>query len=286
MFSQAIVATDLGPASEGIVACAGALRSLGITEAVLVHAIDLGREPTPDQDAVFRHQADSLEAAGVRVHVETPLGYAPHAIANLAQEHGAGIIVMGTRGQGLFHTGFSGSISSDVVRLSSVPVLLVPSNATPTASSGGQACSRLLASVLIPMDLTECAERVCELACGLSQTGTDRFEFLTVVDMSFEAVREGREARAKELLEQMATRARAAGVADVHTTLVRGKPDEEVARFAASGRYTLVVLAPNCHDTIDQAFGSVTSSVIRASSSPVLLAPPQCETGFYGRGNT
>ena len=37
--------------------------------------------------------------------------------------------------------------------------------------------------------------------------------------------------------------------------LARGKPDEEVARYAASGRYTLVVLAPGCHDTIDQAFG-------------------------------
>ena len=37
----------------------------------------------------------------------------------------------------------------------------------------------------------------------------------------------------------------------------------EVARLAATGQYTLVVLAPGCHDTIDQAFGSVTSSVIR-----------------------
>lgn len=286
MFSQAIVATDLGPASEGIVACAGTLSSLGIKEAVLVYAIDLGREPSHDQDAVFQRQADSLEAAGVRVHVETPLGYPPHAIAKLALEHGAGIIVMGTRGQGLFHTGFSGSVSSDVVRLSPVPVLLIPSSATPDAASGGQACSRLLASVLVPVDLTEGAERVCELACGLSRTGADRFELLNVVEMSFEAVREGREAQARELLEQLAVRARAAGASLVETTLVRGKPDEEVARLAASGRYTLVVLAPGCHDTIDQAFGSVTSAVIRTSSTPVLIAPPVCDTTFYARGNT
>ena len=286
MFSQAIVATDLGPASEGIVACAGSLSSLGIKEAVLVHAIDLGHEPSAEQDAVFKHQVESLEAAGVLVHVETPLGYAPHAITKLALDHGAGIIVMGTRGQGLFHTGFSGSVSSDVVRLSPVPVLLLPSTSTPDAASGGHMCSRLLTSVLVPIDLTEGAERVCELACGLSRTGADRFELLNVVEMSFEAVREGREIQAHELLEQLATRARAAGTAEVATTLARGKPDEEVARYAASGRYTLVVLAPGCHDTIDQAFGSVTSAVIRASSTPVLLAPPLCDTTFYARGKT
>ena len=62
--------------------------------------------------------------------------------------------------------------------------------------------------------------------------------------------------------------------------------NEEVARLAATGRYTLIVLAPGCHDTIDQAFGSVTSSVIRSTATPVLLAPPGCDTTFYARGKT
>lgn len=286
MFSQAIVATDLGPASEGIVACAGALTTLGIKEAVLVHAIDLETEPSADEDAAFQRQFDSLEAAGVRVHVETPLGYPPHAIAALALDHGAGIIVMGTRGQGLFHTGFSGSISSDVVRLSPVPVLLVPSTVGRDAESGGAACSRLLASVLAPVDLASGADRVCELACGLARTGTERIEFVHAVEMSFEAVREGREVHARELLGVLARKANAAGIGDVSTTVLRGRPDEEVARLAASGKYSLVVLAPGCHDTIDSAFGSVTSAVIRSSSTPVLLAPPGCDTTFYARGKT
>jgi len=286
MFSHAVVATDLGPSSEGIVACAGALRSLGVKEALLVYAIDLAQEPSSAEDALFQRQIDDLEAAGVRVHVETPLGYAPHAITKLAVEYDAGVIVMGTHGQGLFHTGFSGSISSDVVRLSPVPVLLIPQPVTQTAESGGSTCARLLASLLVPVDLAAGAERVCELACGLVQTGAERMEIVHSVEMSFEAVREGREARARELLDQYAAQARASGTAEVVTTIVRGRPDEEVARLAATGEYTLVVLAPGCHDTIDQAFGSVTSSVIRSSSTPVLLAPPGCDTTFYARGKT
>lgn len=286
MFSHAVVATDLGPSSEGIVACAGALRSLGVKEALLIHAIDLSEEPSPAEDALFQRQIDDLEEAGVRVHVETPLGYAPHAITKLAVEYDAGVIVMGTRGQGLFHTGFSGSVSSDVVRLSPVPVLLIPQPAGGTTEPGDSACARLLASILVPVDLASAAERVCELACGLARTGADRLEILHAVEMSFEAVREGREARARELLDQYAMTARASGAAEVVTTIVRGRPDEEVARLAATGRYSLVVLAPGCHDTIDQAFGSVTSSVIRGASTPVLLAPPGCDTTFYARGKT
>lgn len=286
MFSHAVVATDLGPSSEGIVACAGALRALGVKEALLIHAIDLSAEPSAEEDAVFQKQIDSLEAAGVRIHVETPIGYAPHAITKLATEYNAGIIVMGTHGHGLFHTGFSGSVSSDVVRLSPVPVLLVPQPLSTTAESGETACSRLLASVLVPVDLAAGAERVCELSCGLIRTGAERVEIVHAVELSFEAVREGREERARELLDQYATTARASGASEVVTTIVRGRPDEEVARLAASGRYTLVVLAPGCHDTIDQAFGSVTSSVIRESRTPVLLAPPGCDTTFYARGKT
>lgn len=286
MFSHAVVATDLGPSSEGIVACAGALHALGVKEALLVHAIDLADEPTPDEDALFQQQIDSLESAGIRVHVETPLGYAPHAIAKLATEFDAGVIVMGTHGQGLFHTGFSGSVSSDVVRLSPVPVLLVPRPIRDTAESGEDTCSQLLASILAPVDLAAGAERVCELACGLIRTGVGRVEIVHAIEMSFEAVRDGREARARELLGQYADTARSSGAAEVVTSIVRGRPDEEVTRLAATGQYTLVVLAPGCHDTIDQAFGSVTSSVIRGTSTPVLLAPPACDTTFYARGKT
>jgi len=259
---------------------------LGIDEAVLVYVIDLACEPSAAESEVFQRQAASLEAAGVKVHVETPLGYPPHAIASLALEWGADIIVMGTRGQGLFHTGFSGSVSSDVVRLSPVPVLLTPGSMVTDAQSGGAVCSRLLESVLVPVDLSSGTERTCDLACGLARAGIGRLEFLNVVEMTFEALREEREPRAHEQLAVLADIARARGITTVVTTVARGVPDRVVSEYAASGRYTLIALAPRCHDTIDQEFGSVASAVIRESSTPVLLAPPECATPAYGRGNT
>lgn len=286
MFSRAVVATDLSPSSEGIVACAGTLGALGVREAVLVYAIDLDHEPSAEEDAAFSRQAESLEAAGIRVFVETPLGYPPHAIAALAEEREVDLIVMGTRGQGLFHTGFSGSVSSDVVRLSPVPVLLTPGSIAGTAESGGAVCSRLLTSVLVPTDLSDASDGLCDLACGLAAGGVTRLELLHVVELSFAAVREGREERARANLDALAARARATRIGEVIATIVRGASDEVVADYAASGRYSLIVLAPRCHDTIDQEFGSVTSAVIRRSATPVLLAPPRCDTALHGRGKT
>ncbi|MBN2247080.1 MAG: universal stress protein [Coriobacteriia bacterium] len=273
MFSHAIVATDLGPSSEGIVACAGQLGVLGVRDAILVYAIDLEKEPSPADDAAFSRQIESLEDAGIRVHVETPLGYPPHAIVALAEEHGAGIIVMGTRGQGLFQTGFSGSMSSDVVRLSPVPVLLMPSNHIGDAASGSDACSRMLTSVLVPVDVFEPSDRICSLACGLAPRGVERMELIHVTPLTFEAAREGRETQANERIEALAERAREHGVRDVRASVVRGSAVEVLPQRIGSGDYSLVVLAPRTHDVIDGEIGSVASAVIQSSSIPMLLAP-------------
>lgn len=286
MYTRAVVATDLGPASEGIVACAGSLSSLGIREVFLVYAIDLERGPSPDQDAAFARQAESLEEAGISVHVETPLGYAPHAITSLAAQRSADLIVMGTHGTGLFHTGFSGSVSSDVIRLSTVPVLLAPASVTDTPESGLHACARLLSSVLVALDIESSPDPLCDLVCGLAPASLGRLELLHVVPLSFEAVREGREGKARQRLDEFAARARSVGVNEISVTIARGAPDEIVPSYARSGHYSLLVMAPGCHDTIDQAFGSVTSAVIRHAGTPVLLAPPHCDTVHQGRGNT
>ncbi len=274
MFSHAIVATDLGPSSESIVTCAGQLGILGVQEAVLVYAIDLEHEPSPADDAEFSRQIESLEQAGIRVHVETPLGYPPHAIVSLAERHSAGVIVMGTRGQGLFQTGFSGSISSDVVRLSPTPVLLIPHNHLGNAISGGDACARMLASVIVPVDVFESSERICSLACDLAPRGIERMEFLHVTPLTFEAAREGREEQAAERLEVIARRARDHGVRNVHTSVIRGSAAEILPGYIASGDYTLAILAPRTRDAIEHEIGSVASAVIQSSSIPVLLTPP------------
>lgn len=271
MFTHALVATDLGPCSQGIIACAGQLGVLGVRDAVLVYAIDLNREPSPTDEATFLRQVESLEAAGIRVHVETPLGYPPHAIVALAEQHGVDVIVMGTRGRGLFQTGFSGSISSDVVRLSPVPVLLAPQSHISDAQTGEAACARMLSSVLVPLDVFESTDRLCSLTCELATRGIERLELMYVTPFTFETARERREEQAAERLETIAARTRERGVRDVVTSVVRGTVLEVLPERVASDDYTLVVLAPGAHDMVDREIGSVASAIIQASPIPMLL---------------
>jgi len=286
VFPKAIVATDLGPSSEAIVACAGSLGTLGVTRVTLVHVISLDHVPSPEDDAAFSAQVSSLEDAGIAVTVETPMGYAPHAITDLAEAHGADLIVMGTRGHGLFHTGFSGSVSSDVIRLSTVPVLLAPHAAADSRERGADLCGRILSSVLVPTDFTPAAANALDLACRIGRTGAGRLTITHVIEATFEALRGGRESRATEHLEILSERARDVGVGDVRNMLVLGDPGRTIVEMTRSGEYTLVVLAPRCLDTVDQQFGSVTNAVIKESGIPMLLLPPLCDRDLYTRGNT
>lgn len=276
MFTRAIVSTDLGAASETTISVAAALGALGVRYAVLVYVMDLDRAPSAADDEMFARQISSLESAGIHVSVETPLGYAPHAIVDTAERHAAGLVVMGTRGQGLFHAGFSGSVSSDVIRLSPVPVLLVPYAGATAADGGADACRRMLSSVLVPTDFSPAADRTFELICALAPTRIERLTIVHVIQSTFEALRGGAEGAARERLSALAARARDAGVRKADIEVVIGDPPGVVATLAASGTHSMIALAPRCLDAIDQQFGSVTNAVIQESTIPLLLAPARC----------
>jgi len=57
--------------------------------------------------------------------VELRHGYAPEVIVATAKDIGAGLIVMGTHGHGMFGRALMGSVATKVVAESTVPVLLV-----------------------------------------------------------------------------------------------------------------------------------------------------------------
>jgi nucleotide-binding universal stress UspA family protein len=66
-----------------------------------------------------------LEEADRRVVV----GYAAERLADLADEEGAEMIVVGSRGRGAFKAAFLGSVSSSVIGVARCPVLVVPPGA-------------------------------------------------------------------------------------------------------------------------------------------------------------
>jgi nucleotide-binding universal stress UspA family protein len=71
-------------------------------------------------DRIWEKIPDELRAAK---HVET--GSIPKAILRVAEQEGSDMIIMGSRGLGLFKGAIIGSVSQKVVEESKVPVMVV-----------------------------------------------------------------------------------------------------------------------------------------------------------------
>ena len=70
-------------------------------------------------------EAMALERADQRVVI----GYAAERLADLADEEGAELIVVGSRGRGAFKAAFLGSVSTSLIGVARCPVLVVPPGA-------------------------------------------------------------------------------------------------------------------------------------------------------------
>jgi nucleotide-binding universal stress UspA family protein len=282
LFERAVICTDLSPSSESIVACAGALGVLGVREVVLAHVIDLqqhdGRASVVDADAVFARQAAAVEEAGIRVHIDTNVGYPPYAIEEIAEEHGAGLIVIGSHGKGLFVATFSGSVSSDLVRICKRPVLLAVLSALGSSDQSSLVCGRLLSRVLFPTDLTHLDDLALDYLLRLAPRGLGTVDLLHVVDSTAGNGIESRRGTAHERLAEMSDALLDAGASEVRVEVGVGSPDREAAKRAAGGDHTMIIMAPRCEESPDQPLGGVTHAVIKVATSPVLLIPPGCRS--------
>ncbi len=75
---------------------------------------------------VLDAEAQRVRAAGGTVaQAHLSMGKADHEVVTLAEEIGAGLIVMGSRGRGGIRRALMGSVSDSVVRHSHCPVLVV-----------------------------------------------------------------------------------------------------------------------------------------------------------------
>ncbi len=81
-------------------------------------------EKSHDGDPVQRDR-QALEAAGALVTPVIEIGPPAATIARVAREQGCGAIVMGTRGLGAISSVLLGSVSSQVLELTDLPVTLV-----------------------------------------------------------------------------------------------------------------------------------------------------------------
>lgn len=172
-----VAGTDFSPASAAAVAWAGALARAHGAALHLVHALRIYGPPTdflvspPDFTEELQARAiarldetvDSERSLGTTASPAFRMGDPQHALIETAQELGADLLVVGTRGAtGLEHL-LLGSTAERVLERAPCPVLTVHPDQTPPASG--------LRHLLVPTDFSHDAERALAAALALAPRG-------------------------------------------------------------------------------------------------------------------
>ncbi len=288
MFETIVLATDLSPAWDEIVACAGEFKALGCSRVILTHVISVkfmvGMEGILQSAARpnLEAQRQQLEAQGLQVTVEMPMGLPAYSLNDIACRYCADLIVVGSHGQSLWREGVLGCFTCAALHNIQYPILLLNVRLKTPGQPGSCQISRkeLLRHVLFPTDFSEISSRALEYVELLATKGLNQVTLLNALDVpGREAYPEGyqeiAEGAARDLLGQWKQRLLEAEVPVVRLYYDRGHPIPAILEVLKSQDISLIVMGTQGKGFIKELFlGSVAHNISRLATCPVLLIPP------------
>jgi len=194
-------------------------------------------------------------------------------IVGLAEEIGAGLIVMGSRGRGGIRRALMGSVSESVVRHAHCPVLVV--------RDGERQRDYLPGTILLAVDGSEAASAAARTAVELAERTDSELHVVHVGEVTpvFHPERHGYRARyeelqeqARRLLEEQVHEVNSAGETVSRAHLRMGRPDEEIVVLGEEIGADLIATGSRGLGGMRRALmGSVSDSIVRHSHCPVLV---------------
>lgn len=286
MFRKAVLATDLSPDWDDIIACAGELKAFGISQAILTHVIGTkglagSREAALSEvQPKLEEQRRQLASLGLEVIVETPFGVEAFSIDEVAQRHCASLIVVGSHGKSTWREAVLGSVSSAVLHHARFPVLLINVKRLLDGGKGGGCQLRapeLLRHVLFPTDFSQLAGDVPAHIERMAPSGLSKLTVLHVLEVSEAyppAILAPAENAARGLIDALARRFKESGISEIHTRVVHGQPVPAIMECLQEGDFSLVIMGTQGKGLISEILlGSVAYNVSRMAPCPVLLIP-------------
>jgi nucleotide-binding universal stress UspA family protein len=216
------------------------------------------------------------EADGKVEKSHVAVGRPDAEIVRLAEEIGAEMVVVGSRGLGLLRRAVLGSVSNSVVRHAHGSVLVVRSNGEGTHLPG---------RVLLALDGSKAADAAARIAVEISAATGSELHILRVLETEAyrpypgPEYREGWEVNlerakhhARTYLDEHARKIQGEGVKVGDTNLALGDADREIVRFAEDMHADLIVVGSRGLGGVRRALiGSVSDSVVRHAHGPVLV---------------
>lgn len=257
----------------------------------LLHVIHAGVSPRITESArealrgeLGEHVARVAAAsgtAGVDVVPVVLSGNPVRAIADYASRVAADLTVVGRNARRLDGYWSAGSFAAALGKAVTSPTIVISGDRPPPAES-----STLFRNILVPIDFSDVSLRALATALALAQQSGGRLLLLHVLNgFPYETVYSGsRSAQLMRVLRASAARARrelqalvppdALNWSEVEVTTASGATHKAVVAAAAERRADLVVLGLPRRGRMEEfVTGSTVHSVLRRTTSPVLLVP-------------
>jgi nucleotide-binding universal stress UspA family protein len=225
-------------------------------------------------------QVEKIRATGASVsQAHLRLGRIDEEIVTLAEEIGAGLVVVGSRGLGGLRRVLMGSVSDSVVRHAHCPVMVV------RGEEDGEPIFRLRKRILLATDGSEEAEMASKAAVELAASSHSELHVVAVggeyhpgIEITadpalFEETLRELEGEAQQGLDKQVMKIEEARgkVAKAHLRM-GGRPDNEIVSLAEEIGAGLIVMGSRGLGGIRRALmGSVSDSVVRHAHCPVMV---------------
>ena len=278
LVEKVLITTDFSKYSAQLIHCIPELKAIGLKEVVLVHVIDI-RSPGGAAIAFKKYDEQMLnqvkaeiEKSGLQVKPIVALGFPAGEIVQIAQQEKVDLILIASHGKGFIKQRLLGSTAADVIRLSSVPIL-VEKYANVDSETCAVRCRNKFAKVLIPTDFSVCSQRVLKLVKQppgiisevLLLHVIERAESLE--DLQF--IKADRFQQLFEIQKELET----AGL-KVAIRIEEGNAPQHIVDIAEQEDVTSIMLSTRGEGFIKGLLlGSTADAVARKSKRPVVLIP-------------
>lgn len=269
MFERILVPTDgSGPANAAL-EYAGEIAAAEDTIVHVLYVLDPAEDPA-DAETPLANSREWAGDAGAPVIDEIHTGEPRDAILDYADSRDVDAIVMGTRGRRGVGRLLLGSVTEEVVRDATVPVLVV---------RGASEVRRRypFETIVVPVDGSDHAENALDRASSIARHHDATVHVLSVIDVTPAGADERSDLRldrlegyAQSVVDDGIAAAEREGV-DTVGTIRYGSTARTIGTYADTQDADLLVMGTHGRSGIDRLLlGSVTERVLRTATVPVL----------------
>jgi len=295
MLKKILFPLDFSVHSNTLVGCIPFLKKAGMEELLLVHVIDpteAAQWANVEEAIATRKKEAGKKMAkalseilppheGIRGRYRIEVGLPHREILRIASEERVNLIIMGSHGHSFLEGALLGSVTHNVIRQTTIPVLIAKITFQEINGEKRPVCmgmDNVFRKILYPTDFSECSLLVLNMIECLKTAGIEEVIVAHIQDTrklfphlkskmeEFNRIDSERLDKIADTIEIMGFKAK--------TKLKEGVPFVEINRIAEEENVSMIMLGSQGKSAVKEALmGSVSEAVARKNDRPVMIIP-------------